>query len=431
MCRSKAELLAHSKEVMVGGVNSPVRAFHSVACEPVIATGGKGACLFDFDGTPYIDYVLSYGPLIFGHSPDFIVEEITKAAAKGTTFGFTCPQEVELADLILSAYPGAEMVRMVNSGTEATMSAIRVARAYTNRSKIVKFEGHYHGHNDGLLVKSGSGLLSHGVPTSKGLTPGVAEFTLVAPYNDFAALEKMFRENEGEIAAVIIEPVAGNMGVLPPAQGYLENVRALTKKNGALLIFDEVITGFRLDYHCAAGYFGIEPDMMTLGKIIGGGLPVGAYGGKREIMSLVSPLGPVYQGGTLSGNPLAMGAGIAALKKLRDQPQLYEVLANGAKYLEAAFDRLFETYGIAATTSRIEGMFCVFFTMEKVKSYEDVMAADTKAYQRFFEGMMKRGILLPPSQFEAWFLSTAHDEEVLTKTMAAAEEVLKEMRDER
>ena len=431
MCRSKAELLAHSKEVLVGGVNSPVRAFHSVACEPVIATGGKGACLFDFDGTPYIDYVLSYGPLIFGHSPDFIVEEITKAAAKGTTFGFTCPQEVELADLILSAYPGAEMVRMVNSGTEATMSAIRVARAYTNRSKIVKFEGHYHGHNDGLLVKSGSGLLSHGVPTSKGLTPGVAEFTLVAPYNDFAALEKMFRENEGEIAAVIIEPVAGNMGVLPPAQEYLQNVRALTKKNGVLLIFDEVITGFRLDYHCAAGYFGIEPDMMTLGKIIGGGLPVGAYGGKREIMSLVSPLGPVYQGGTLSGNPLAMGAGIAALKKLRDQPQLYDVLANGAKYLEEAFNRLFETYGIAATISRIEGMFCVFFTKEKVKSYEDIMAADTKAYQRFFEGMMKRGILLPPSQFEAWFLSTAHDEEILTKTMAAAEEVLKEMRNER
>lgn len=427
MDKTKEEFLRHSKEVMVGGVNSPVRAFHSVACEPVVATGGKGAVLHDFDGTPYIDYVLSYGPLIFGHSPDFIVEAIARAAAKGTTFGFTCPQEVELADLILAAYPGAEMIRMVNSGTEATMSAIRAARAYTGRDKILKFEGHYHGHNDGLLVKSGSGLLSHGIPTSKGLTPGLADYTLVAPYNDRAALEAVFQENDGEIAAVIIEPVAGNMGVLPPAEGYLSFVRALTQKQGTLLIFDEVITGFRLDYHCAAGYFGIEPDLVTLGKIIGGGLPVGAYGGKREIMSLVSPLGPVYQGGTLSGNPLAMTAGIAALEKLRDEPQLYADLARSAAYLQEQMDRLFARYGIEAVTSRIEGMFCVFFTKEKVRCYEDIMTADTKNYQRFFEGMMKRGILLPPSQFEAWFLSTAHSAGILDKTVAAAEDVLKEM----
>ncbi len=403
MDNKKREWLEHSKKVLVGGVNSPVRAFRSVDCAPVIATKGEGALLYDFDGTPYIDYVMSYGPLIFGHSPDFVVKELIAAAQKGTTFGFTCPQEVELADRILAAYPGAEMIRMVNSGTEATMSAIRAARAYTGRAKIVKFEGHYHGHSDGLLVKSGSGLLSHGVPTSEGLPPGAADATMVAAYNDLPGLEAIFAEHEGEIAAVIMEPVAGNMGVLPPAAGFLEQVREITREKGALLIFDEGITGFRLGYHSAAGYFGVEPDMMTLGKIIGGGLPVGAYGGKADVMAKVSPLGPVYQGGTLSGNPLAMTAGIAALDGLKKDPGIYDRLAAAASFLAAALSDSFGRYGIPATVSRIEGMFCVFFTKETVKSYADIMAADTGAYRRFFEGMARQQILLPPSQFEAWF----------------------------
>lgn len=426
--RSKEQWLAASQKVLPGGVNSPVRAFQSVAAEPVIATTAKGAKITDADGTSYIDYVCSYGPLIFGHAPDFIVETLCEAVARGTTYGFTTPLEVELAEMVVDAYPGLEMVRLVNSGTEATMSALRLARAYTGRHKILKFEGHYHGHHDSLLVKSGSGALSHGVPTSLGLDPAVTANTIVCRYNDEDALARAFAEHKGEIACLIMEPVAGNMGMVPPAVGFLAAVRNLCSEHGTLLLFDEVITGFRLGYHSAAGYFGVEPDLVCFGKIIGGGLPVGAYGGKAELMTMISPAGPVYQGGTLSGNPLAMTAGLATLRALREQPQVYDQLAAKASYLQLQFDELIASYGIPATTSRLAGLFCLFFTAERVHTYEDVMAADLKKYQTFFEGMRREGVLLAPSQFESWFLSTAHDDEVLAATVAAAERVFSQMR---
>lgn len=424
----KQEILELSRRIMPGGVNSPVRAFGSVDCDPVIVTSAKGAYVKDITGQEYIDYVCSYGPLIFGHAPDFLLEAIEGALAKGTTYGFTTPAEVELAEMVIDAYPACEMIRMVNSGTEATMSAIRVARGYTGRAKILKFEGCYHGHSDSLLVKSGSGLLTQGVPTSPGLVRELVEKTLVCPYNDEKALEDIIEVNKGEIACIILEPVAGNMGVLPPREGYLKKVRELATANDIVLIFDEVITGFRLDYHSAAGVYNIEPDMVCFGKIIGGGLPVGAYGGKLDIMRMVSPIGPVYQGGTLSGNPLAMSAGIANLAKLRDEPQIYQDLEAAATYLNKGMTRLFKEYNIPAVTSQKKGMFCVFFTKGPINTFEDVMQCDTALYTKFFEGMMKEGVLLAPSQFEGWFPSTAHDREVLDKTLAAAEKVLKNLK---
>lgn len=424
----KQEILGLSRKIMPGGVNSPVRAFGSVDCDPVIVTSAKGAYVKDITGEEYIDYVCSYGPLIFGHAPDFLLEAIKGALTRGTTYGFTTPAEVELAEMVIDAYPACEMIRMVNSGTEATMSAIRVARGYTGRDKILKFEGCYHGHSDSLLVKSGSGLLTQGVPTSPGLVKELVEKTLVCPYNDEKALAEVLEANKGEIACIILEPVAGNMGVLPPKEGYLEKLRELATANDIVLIFDEVITGFRLDYHSAAGVYNIEPDMVCFGKIIGGGLPVGAYGGKLDIMKMVSPIGPVYQGGTLSGNPLAMSAGIANLTKLRDEPQIYEKLEAAATYLNQGMTKLFKEYSIPAVTSQKKGMFCVFFTEGPVNTFEDVMKCDTALYTKFFEGMMKEGVLLAPSQFEGWFPSTAHDQEVLDKTLAAAEKVLKNLK---
>ncbi|MDO4541926.1 MAG: glutamate-1-semialdehyde 2,1-aminomutase, partial [Bacillota bacterium] len=376
----------------------------------------------------YIDYVCSYGPLIFGHAPDFLLKAIKEALGRGTTYGFTTPSEVELAEMVIDAYPACEMIRMVNSGTEATMSAIRVARGYTGRDKIIKFEGCYHGHSDSLLVKSGSGLLTQGVPTSPGLVKELVEKTLVCPYNDVEALAKLIEANKGEIACIILEPVAGNMGVLAPKDNYLQRVRELATANGIILIFDEVITGFRLDYHSAAGVYGVEPDMVCFGKIIGGGLPVGAYGGKLDIMKMVSPIGPVYQGGTLSGNPLAMSAGIANLRKLRDEPQVYETLEAAATYLNKDITDICRQYSVPAVTSQKKGMFCLFFTEGPVNSFEDVMKCDTDMYTRFFEGMMAEGILLAPSQFEAWFPSVAHDKEVLDKTLNATEKVLKSIK---
>lgn len=419
----KKEILAVSRCVMPGGVNSPVRAFGAVSIDPVIVDHAEGAYITDVDGKQYIDYVCSYGPLIFGHAPQFIVEQVQHAAARGTTYGFTTPQEVELAELITQAYPACEMVRMVNSGTEATMSAIRVARAYTGRQKILKFEGCYHGHCDSLLVKSGSGLITHGVPTSPGLVPALVDQTLVCPYNDETVLSAMIAENREEIACVIIEPVAGNMGVVAPKAGYLQAVRDLCSKNGILLIFDEVITGFRLGYHSAAGAFGVTPDMVCFGKIIGGGLPVGAYGGRRDIMQMVSPVGPVYQAGTLSGNPLAMQAGIAALKRLRDNPEIYDTLEESAAYLNTEITRLAKEYEIPAVTSQYKSMFCLFFSEQPVTCYADVMHCDTERYRQFFEAMAEAGVLLAPSQYEAWFLSTAHTQTILEQTVAAVERV--------
>lgn len=424
---NKQEILELSRKIMPGGVNSPVRAFGSVNSEPVIVESAKGAYIKDITGKEYIDYVCSYGPLIFGHAPDFLVDAIKDTLNKGTTYGFTTPAEVELAEMVIAAYPACEMIRMVNSGTEATMSAIRVARGYTGRDKILKFEGCYHGHSDSLLVKSGSGLLTQGVPTSPGLVKELVEKTLVCPYNDEEALAKMIEANKGEIACIILEPVAGNMGVLPPKEGYLKKVRELASADDIVLIFDEVITGFRLDYHSAAGVYNIEPDMVCFGKIIGGGLPVGAYGGRLDIMKMVSPIGPVYQGGTLSGNPLAMAAGIANLSKLRDNPEIYSNLEQAASYLNAGMTDLFKKYDIPAITSQEKGMFCVFFTDGPVNSYDDIMRCDTDLYKRFFEGMMEEGVLLAPSQFEAWFPSTAHTKDILDDTLKAAEKVLSKL----
>lgn len=420
----KTAILDLSRKIMPGGVNSPVRAFGSVSCDPVIVESAKGAFIKDITGKEYIDYVCSYGPLIFGHAPDFLLEAIEETLSKGTTYGFTTPAEVELAEMVIDAYPACEMIRMVNSGTEATMSAIRVARGYTGRDKILKFEGCYHGHSDSLLVKSGSGLLTQGVPTSPGLVQELVEKTLVCPYNDAESLAKMIEANKDEIACIIIEPVAGNMGVLTPQEGYLQKVRELATNNGIILIFDEVITGFRLDYHSAAGVYGVEPDMVCFGKIIGGGLPVGAYGGKLDIMKMVSPLGPVYQGGTLSGNPLAMRAGIANLSKLRDEPQIYTSLTAAADYLNKGMTQLLQDYKIPAVTSQKNGMFCVFFTEGPVQTFNDVMKCDTKLYEKFFAGMMAEGVLLAPSQFEGWFTSTAHTKDILDQTLTAAAKVL-------
>ncbi len=423
----KEAILALSKKIMVGGVNSPVRAFRSVDATPVIVKKAKGAYLEDISGARYIDYVCSYGPLIFGHAPAFVEEAVTAALKNGTTYGFTTPAEVELAEIITSAYKGCDMVRMVNSGTEATMSAIRLARGFTGRNKILKFEGCYHGHCDSLLVKSGSGLLTQGVPTSLGLFPGVISETLVCPYNDADALEELIKQYPEEIACVILEPIAGNMGVLPPDDGYLQRVRQITEKYGILLIFDEVITGFRVGYHSAAGDFDIVPDLVCFGKIIGGGLPVGAYGGRKEIMAMVAPLGPVYQGGTLSGNPLAMSAGIAALSHLRDHPETYATLNQNAAYLEENINAAIKKYRVPAVTSRYKGMFCLFFTAEKVKSYDDVLQCDTSLYQAFFTGMLKEGVLLAPSQYEGWFPSTAHTAEILAETVAAVNRVFAQL----
>lgn len=423
----KTEILRRARRLMPGGVNSPVRAFGSVDCEPVIVASGRGAYLTDIEGRSYIDYVCSYGPLIFGHAPDFIVDELRAFAGNGTTYGFTTPHEVELAEMIADAYPACEMLRMVNSGTEATMSAIRVARGCTGRDKIVKFEGCYHGHSDSLLVKSGSGLLTQGVPTSPGVVPALIAETLVCPYNDADALAQLLDANRGQVACLIIEPVAGNMGVVPPAEGFLQRVRELCTEHGIILIFDEVITGFRLDYHSAAGVFGVQPDMVCFGKIIGGGLPVGAYGGRRELMEQVAPLGPIYQGGTLSGNPLAMRAGIAALRRLRDDAAVYPTLIANTTYLQTEIDKLIAKHGLAASTSRCLDMFCLFFTAQKVDSYAGVMTCDTAMYRRFFAGMLKNGIMLAPSQFEAWFPSLAHDKAVLDETLAVIDKVFAQL----
>jgi glutamate-1-semialdehyde 2,1-aminomutase len=416
--RSEA-LFAQARELMPGGVSSPVRAFKAVGGTPRFIARGEGAYLFDVDGNRYIDYVLSWGPLILGHAAPSVVAAIQQAAARGASFGAPTEAELRLAELIVAAMPSVEMLRFVNSGTEATMSALRLARAYTKRTKIIKFAGGYHGHADMLLVAAGSGALTLGTPDSPGVPPGATRETLVAPYNDTAAVEILFAHYPDEIAAVIVEPVAGNMGCVPPAAGFLEGLRALTRDRGALLIFDEVMTGFRVAYGGAQTLSGIAPDLTSLGKIVGGGLPAAAYGGRREIMELVAPSGPVYQAGTLSGNPLAMAAGIAQLEALR-APGVYERLEHLSARLADGFATAARAAGVAICQTRVGSMFCTFFTDEPVTDETSAKRSDTHAYATFFHAMLEAGVYLAPSQFEAGFLSFAHSDEDIARTVQAA-----------
>ena len=411
-----------------GGVNSPVRACKAVKSNPIFFERGEGPYLIDADGNVYIDYVCSWGPLILGHAHPEVIASVYFASKKGTSFGAPTWQEVELAELIKSCIPSIEKVRLVNSGTEATMSAIRLARAYTGRKKIVKFEGCYHGHVDSLLVKAGSGLATFGIPASPGIPEELTKHTISLPYNDFSAVKQAFKEYGKEIAAVIVEPVAANMGVIPPKEGFLELLRDLTQEYGALLIFDEVITGFRLGLSGAQGAFGITPDLTCLGKIIGGGLPVGAYGGKAEIMEMVAPEGPVYQAGTLSGNPIAVAAGLATLRELL-KPGTYEKLEALAKDLEEGLKEILKELKLPYRVHRVASMLTLFFTDKEVTNFETALSSDTEKFARFWQEMMKRGIYLPPSQFEAWFVSLAHGEREIDDTLEAIYESLEDLED--
>jgi glutamate-1-semialdehyde 2,1-aminomutase len=406
-------LFDRAAQVIPGGVNSPVRAFRAVGGNPPFIARGEGSRIWDVDGNQYLDYVGSWGPLLLGHRHPEIVSAIEGALASGTSFGAPTEREVELADAIREAVPSIEMVRLVNSGTEATMSAIRLARAFTGRELIVKFEGCYHGHVDSLLVKAGSGVATLGIPDTEGVPKAFCDTTLALPYNDAQAVEDAFRGRPDRIAAVIVEPVAGNMGCVPPAAGYLEALRALTGRHGALLIFDEVMTGFRVAYGGAQARFGVRPDLTTLGKVIGGGLPVGAYGGRKEILSRVAPAGPVYQAGTLSGNPLAVAAGLAMLRHLKAHPEIYAQLEARAARLCAAAPA-----GVAA--NHVGSMFTFFFTNGPVADYASAKRSDTARFGRFFRAMLERGVYFPPSQFEAAFVSAAHSETDIDATLAAA-----------
>jgi glutamate-1-semialdehyde 2,1-aminomutase len=416
------ELQRRAEMVLPGGVDSPVRAFRAVSGEPPFIVRGEGARLWDVDGNEYIDYVGSWGPLILGHAAPEVVEAITAAARTGTSFGASTPSEVELAEAVLAAYPSMEKLRFVSSGTEATMSAIRLARATTARKYIVKFEGCYHGHADALLVKAGSGVATLGIPGSAGVLDELAQFTLALPYNHRAAVEAAFAKFSDEIACVIVEPVVGNMGCVPPAAGYLEFLREITARNGTLLIFDEVMTGFRLALGGAQQRFSIKPDLTTLGKIIGGGLPVGAYGGPARIMDSVAPLGPVYQAGTLSGNPLAMAAGLATINFLCEHPEIYPRLETlSARLVDGVLDAAREA-SVALVANRVDSMFTWFFCDAPVTDWTSAARADTARFGRWHQAMLRAGIYLPPSQFEAAFLSAAHTEQDIDETIAAARE---------
>ncbi|MDH7600915.1 MAG: glutamate-1-semialdehyde 2,1-aminomutase [Armatimonadota bacterium] len=422
------ELYKRALRVIPGGVNSPVRAFRSVGGNPVFLVQGEGAYVIDEDGNRFIDYVCSWGPLILGHAHPEVVKAVCEAAQRGTSFGAATAQEVELAEMITQAFPSVEKVRLVNSGTEAVMSAIRAARGYTGRSKIVKFEGCYHGHADALLAKAGSGVATFGLPDSAGVPVGVAADTLVLPYNDVKALEQALSNHGSDVACVVVEPIAGNMGVVIPEKGFLDRLRNLCNKYGIVLIFDEVITGFRVAYGGAQELFGIRADMTCLGKILGGGLPVGAYGGRREIMDVVAPEGPVYQAGTLSGNPLAVAAGIATLKALQE-PGFYERLERTAARVQQGLADAAGSHSLQTCCNRVGSMMTLFFTPGPVTDYASAKTADTQLYARFFRGMLERGVYFAPSQFEAAFVSAAHSDAEVNYTLEKAAEVLASIRD--
>jgi len=424
--RKSQKLFEKAKALIPGGVNSPVRAFKAVGGNPIFISRAKGSKLYDVDGNSYIDYVLSWGPLILGHAHPKVVGALKKAAEKGTSYGAPTPLEIELANLVLKAYPSMDKVRMVNSGTEATMSAIRVARGFTKRDKIIKFEGCYHGHADGLLVKAGSGAMTFGVPDSPGVPESYAQNTITLPFNDAGAFKAMIEKEWKSIACVILEPVVGNIGCVLPRPGFLETVREITQKYGVVLIFDEVMTGFRVAYGGAQEYFKIKPDMTCLGKVIGGGLPVGAYGGKKEIMSMISPEGPVYQAGTLSGNPLAMTAGIETLKIISGKGT-YKKLEKLCARLERGLIDAAKKAGVAARFYRAGTMFCTYFTDKEIYDYASAKTSDTARFARFFTGMLNRGVNIAPSQFEAGFMSLAHTEKDIESTVKAAYASLKNL----
>ncbi|WP_068783112.1 glutamate-1-semialdehyde 2,1-aminomutase [Paenibacillus phocaensis] len=406
-----------AKRVLPGGVNSPVRAFKSVGLTPMYIEHGSGSRIYDIDGNSFIDYVGSWGPLIMGHAHPEVVRALQETAAKGTSFGAPTLLETQMAQLVAERVPSIDVVRMVNSGTEATMSAIRLARGYTGRSKIMKFEGSYHGHADSLLIKAGSGVATLGLPDSPGVPEGVAANTIAVPYNDLASVELAFERFGEEIAGVIVEPVAGNMGVVPPLPGFLEGLRRITEQYGSLLIFDEVMTGFRVHLNCAQGRFGITPDLTCLGKVIGGGLPVGAYGGKREIMEQIAPNGPIYQAGTLSGNPLAMVAGYTTLSLLT--PEVYDRLERLSAKLEEGLARNAKERGIPCTINRVGSMVCPFFTEEKVINYDTAKTSDLDLFRRYFAALVEQGINVAPSQFEGMFVSGVHTDEDIELTVEA------------
>ncbi|MET1163352.1 MAG: glutamate-1-semialdehyde 2,1-aminomutase [Pseudoxanthomonas sp.] len=417
-------LFARAQELLPGGVNSPVRAFKSVGGEPFFVQRADGPYLFDVDGNRYIDYVGSWGPMIVGHNHPQVREAVQRSIQDGLSFGAPCPAEVTMAETLTRLVPSCEMVRMVNSGTEATLSAIRLARGATGRMRIVKFEGCYHGHGDSFLVKAGSGMLTLGVPTSPGVPKALADLTLTLSYNDFEGATELFDSLGEEIACVIVEPVVGNANCLPPREGYLQHLRELCSRHGALLIFDEVMTGFRVALGGAQARYGVSPDLSTFGKIIGGGMPVGAYGGRRDLMAQIAPSGPIYQAGTLSGNPVAMAAGLAMLE-LVQAPGFHDRLGAATAALCDGLEAAAKAAGIAITTNRVGGMFGLFFTSEKVDTYAQAIACDTAAFNRFFHAMLERGVYLAPSAYEAGFMSSAHDDAVIAQTIAAAREAFK------
>jgi len=416
------KLQKRAEQLIPGGVNSPVRAFRAVGGDPLYIVRGQGSHIWDADGNEYVDYIGSWGPLILGHAAAAVIEAVISAARSGTSFGASTPAEADLAELVISAFPHMQRVRFVSSGTEATMSAIRLARAYTKRKYIVKFEGCYHGHSDGLLVKAGSGVATLGIPGSAGVPEEFTQFTLALPYNDTNAPEQAFEKFKNQIACVIVEPVVGNMGCVPPARGYLEALRAITTRDKALLIFDEVMTGFRVAFGGAQELYAIQPDLTTMGKIIGGGLPVGAYGGASEIMDLVAPLGPVYQAGTLSGNPLAMAAGCATLRYLREHKDVYAKLDKLAAEVVPGVAAAAKDAGVTMCHNRVGSMFTWFFAAGPVTDWASAAKSDTEAFGRFFRAMLENGIYLPPSQFEAAFMSAAHTERDVQQTIAAAKQ---------
>jgi len=422
--RSRAEF-ERAKRFIPGGVNSPVRAFKSVGLTPLVIDKGEGSRITDIDGQTYIDYVLSWGPLIAGHAHPEVVEAIKRTAEKGTSFGAPTELETLMAELVCERVPSVEIVRMVNSGTEATMSALRLARGYTKRSKILKFEGSYHGHADSLLIKAGSGVATLGLPDSPGVPESVASHTLTVPYNDLDSAKLAFERYGEEIAAVIVEPVAGNMGVVPPLPGFLSRLRELTTQYGSLLIFDEVMTGFRVDLNCAQGLYGVTPDLTCLGKVIGGGLPVGAYGGKREIMEHMAPVGPIYQAGTLSGNPLAMAAGYTTLKLMT--PEAYQLLERLSGRLQIGLQRNADQLGVPMTINRVGSMVCPFFTDKHVINYDIAKTADTQRFRNVFRSLLDNGVNIAPSPFEGLFVSTAHTEHDIDQTIEAHRIALSEL----